>query len=377
MMKHSDFKLQKKVFPHVIILFIGILTSLILYRNINTTLFLALSAVIYFYNTQLGKADTKEKELIATRRLWIKTKILELQNYENSSSEYELDVSLGIKNQEILSRKELGLETNIKRWDSNSPDIVAAEEELIKLEERASFLVAGVVFLPVLFGMMHLFRYVNPVNFCLEIIIFITLGQLLTLSQTKAYNIDGWGKMRDMVKNLRTDIIVGGRKILNYIPITRVQNINELGMNLEFSNHSNAENTVAIALRSIIYLPPELRKSTLQKFIQDIEELPTKERVIKGKWKAYKSRIIMITSVSMALSALFSALARIDYSDLSDGLIPLMSTPYLTPGMFFLTMVLAILISGSWMKKEELIRWGIIWTFIFLFMNSILLLIIG
>ncbi len=370
--KSSDISL------HIIALFV---ISLIYILNeeylINSITFLLVDIfIIYFYYWQLSKVDERTKKFILSRKLWLKNIVMRTVIHTSPLLEFEIDAQLEIDSSIILGRSELGMKNSLILQDAIPPDMKEAENELTRLEERASFLIGATVFLPVLFGMMHIFRSVSLSVFLLELQIFIILGQLVTLSQNRAYNIDGWNKMYAEATNLRNDLISNGRQTMNKFSFVKNVNSNEIGLNLEFKKMNNAETTYAYAMNSISKLSRSSRAQAFDYFIKEVQDLPKKEQIMKTKWESYKSRILMISTIGMALSALFSSISQFDYSGLSDELLPIKSTIYLPYGLLFLSTTLSLLVSKIWLKNAELVRWGTIWVLIYYLMYSMINVII-
>ncbi|MCE7736839.1 MAG: hypothetical protein GPJ54_18290 [Candidatus Heimdallarchaeota archaeon] len=326
--------------------------------------------VIFLFYKQLVKEEDKKSILVSRRSNWLKQLILRTTGRDSRNSLY-LDNILNIHNGNAMGQKELGFSIRGNKEIKFSPDMEEAESEVVKMEERASYLIGSVIFLPVLFALIHIFRSVEFPIFLFEMQITFLLAQFVSLSNSNAYQVTGWGEMLDLVEDIRNKIAADGRKAIGSQEFLLNRFVNELGMENIVSKEQHASHVAGMALTTISRLPAALREESIDTFTREIISLPKNEQLLKIRWKAYKTRLLLISSVGVAISALLSSLSRFNFEEFSDYLIPIKSTTYLPVGLGILTIGISLLVTKAWMSQRILLRLLIIWTFVYFLIYSL------
>lgn len=326
--------------------------------------------VIFLYYKQLVKEEDKKSSLISRRSNWLKQLILRVTG-KDSRNGWFLDKILDIRDGKAIGLAELGFSIKDNKEITMSPDMEEAESEVVKMEERASYLIGSVIFLPVLFAMIHIFRSVELPIFLFEMQITFLLAQFVSLSNNNAYQVTGWGEMLDLITNIQNEISVDGRKAIGSQEFLLNKFVNELGMENIVSSEQHATHVAGMGLTTISRLPPGLREESINTFTREINSLPKSEQLLKIRWKAYKTRLLLISSVGVAISGLLSSLSRFNFEEFSDYLLPIKSTIYLPVGLGILTIGISLLITKAWMPPRILLRLLIIWTFVYFLIYSL------
>lgn len=326
--------------------------------------------VIFLYYKQLVKEEDKKSILISRRSNWLKQIILRVTG-KDSRNGWFLDKILDIRDGKAIGLAELGFSIKDNKEITMSPDMEEAESEVVKMEERASYLIGSVIFLPVLFAMIHIFRSVELPIFLFEMQITFLLAQFVSLSNNNAYQVTGWGEMLDLITNIQNEISVDGRKAIGSQEFLLNKFVNELGMENIVSSEQHATHVAGMGLTTISRLPPGLRGESINTFTREINSLPKSEQLLKIRWKAYKTRLLLISSVGVAISGLLSSLSRFNFEEFSDYLLPIKSTIYLPVGLGILTIGISLLVTKAWMPPRILLRLLIIWTFVYFLIYSL------
>lgn len=326
--------------------------------------------VIFLYYKQLVKEEDKKSSLISRRSNWLKQLILRATG-KDSRNGWFLDKILDIRDGKAIGLAELGFSIKDNKEITMSPDMEEAESEVVKMEERASYLIGSVIFLPVLFAMIHIFRSVELPIFLFEMQITFLLAQFVSLSNNNAYQVTGWGEMLDLITNIQNEISVDGRKAIGSQEFLLNKFVNELGMENIVSSEQHATHVAGMGLTTISRLPPGLREESINTFTREINSLPKSEQLLKIRWKAYKTRLLLISSVGVAISGLLSSLSRFNFEEFSDYLLPIKSTIYLPVGLGILTIGISLLVTKAWMPPRILLRLLIIWTFVYFLIYSL------
>lgn len=326
--------------------------------------------VIFLYYKQLVKEEDKKSSLISRRSNWLKQIILRVTG-KDSRNGWFLDKILDIRDGKAIGLAELGFSIKDNKEIAMSPDMEEAESEVVKMEERASYLIGSVIFLPVLFAMIHIFRSVELPIFLFEMQITFLLAQFVSLSNNNAYQVTGWGEMLDLITNIQNEISVDGRKAIGSQEFLLNKFVNELGMENIVSSEQHATHVAGMGLTTISRLPPGLREESINTFTREINSLPKSEQLLKIRWKAYKTRLLLISSVGVAISGLLSSLSRFNFEEFSDYLLPIKSTIYLPVGLGILTIGISLLVTKAWMPPRILLRLLIIWTFVYFLIYSL------
>lgn len=326
--------------------------------------------VIFLYYKQLVKEEDKKSSLISRRSNWLKQLILRATG-KDSRNGWFLDKILDIRDGKAIGLAELGFSIKDNKEITMSPDMEEAESEVVKMEERASYLIGSVIFLPVLFAMIHIFRSVELPIFLFEMQITFLLAQFVSLSNNNAYQVTGWGEMLDLITNIQNEISVDGRKAIGSQEFLLNKFVNELGMENIVSSEQHATHVAGMGLTTISRLPPGLREESINTFTREINSLPKSEQLLKIRWKAYKTRLLLISSVGVAISGLLSSLSRFNFEEFSDYLLPIKSTIYLPVGLGILTIGISLLVTKAWMPPRILLRLMIIWTFVYFLIYSL------
>lgn len=326
--------------------------------------------VIFLYYKQLVKEEDKKSSLISRRSNWLKQLILRVTG-KDSRNGWFLDKILDIRDGKAIGLAELGFSIKDNKEITMSPDMEEAESEVVKMEERASYLIGSVIFLPVLFAMIHIFRSVELPIFLFEMQITFLLAQFVSLSNNNAYQVTGWGEMLDLITNIQNEISVDGRKAIGSQEFLLNKFVNELGMENIVSSEQHATHVAGMGLTTISRLPPGLREESINTFTREINSLPKSEQLLKIRWKAYKTRLLLISSVGVAISGLLSSLSRFNFEEFSDYLLPIKSTIYLPVGLGILTIGISLLVTKAWMPPRILLRLMIIWTFVYFLIYSL------
>lgn len=326
--------------------------------------------VIFLYYKQLVKEEDKKSILISRRSNWLKQLILRATG-KDSRNGWFLDKILDIRDGKAIGLAELGFSIKDNKEIAMSPDMEEAESEVVKMEERASYLIGSVIFLPVLFAMIHIFRSVELPIFLFEMQITFLLAQFVSLSNNNAYQVTGWGEMLDLITNIQNEISVDGRKAIGSQEFLLNKFVNELGMENIVSSEQHATHVAGMGLTTISRLPPGLREESINTFTREINSLPKSEQLLKIRWKAYKTRLLLISSVGVAISGLLSSLSRFNFEEFSDYLLPIKSTIYLPVGLGILTIGISLLVTKAWMPPRILLRLLIIWTFVYFLIYSL------
>lgn len=326
--------------------------------------------VIFLYYKQLVKEEDKKSILISRRSNWLKQIILRVTG-KDSRNGWFLDKILDIRDGKAIGLAELGFSIKDNKEITMSPDMEEAESEVVKMEERASYLIGSVIFLPVLFAMIHIFRSVELPIFLFEMQITFLLAQFVSLSNNNAYQVTGWGEMLDLITNIQNEISVDGRKAIGSQEFLLNKFVNELGMENIVSSEQHATHVAGMGLTTISRLPPGLREESINTFTREINSLPKSEQLLKIRWKAYKTRLLLISSVGVAISGLLSSLSRFNFEEFSDYLLPIKSTIYLPVGLGILTIGISLLVTKAWMPPRILLRLLIIWTFVYFLIYSL------
>ncbi len=313
--------------------------------------------------------SNKDIELNTNRNLWLKQTILKSigsdQNItHNTSAEYDwqLAIETDTLNTKDFAYQELGIEKSKEDDITLIPDIEAAENEMIKAEERASLLIGATVILPILFALAHIFRYVSTSVFILELQATFIVGQLITISQSRSYNIAGWTEVMNTIKQEMVELPRKGRRLLNGLyDLFGNPFANELGLELEPKKTNHAIASGASALKMVSTLSPHHRTPMLNNYLNGIEKLPEKERILNIRWQAYRGRLLLVSSTGVALAALLASLAQFTFPILWSEIYPIQSTPYLYIGLGILTISLNWIVTRIWLKPIQQIRWVVIW----------------
>lgn len=330
----------------------------------------ALIVLLFYKKMNMG---IKSLELNNNRNLWLKQTILksiksEHKIFHNTSAKHNWQLALETDTLNIkdFALHELGIEKPREEEITLIPDMEAAENEMIKAEERASLLIGATVILPILFALAHIFRYVSVPIFILELQATFIVGQLITISQSRSYNIAGWTELINTIKLEMVELPKKGRRLLNGLSdLFNNPFANELGIELENKNKNHAVVSGASALKMVSILSPEHRAPMLDNYLNGIEKLPEKERILNIRWKAYRGRLLLVSSTGVALAALLASLAQFTFPMLWSEIYPIQSTPYLSIGLGVLTISLNWIVTRIWLIPIQQVRWIVIWMMIY------------
>ncbi len=329
---------------------------------------IVVSLLILLVNKKMNISN-KDVDLNNNRNQWLKQTLLksirpDQQIFHRVSAEYDwqLAIETNTLNTKDFAYQELGIEKSQEEEITLIPDIEAAENEMIKAEERASLLIGATVILPILFALAHIFRYVSTPVFILELQATFIVGQLITISQSRSYNIEGWTELINTIKQGMTELPRKGRRLLNSLSdLFRNPFANELGQELELSKTNHAVASGASALKMVSNLSPHHRVPMLSNYLNGIEKLPEKERILNIRWQAYRGRLLMVSSIGVALAALLASLAQFTFPVLWSEIYPIQSTQYLYIGLGVLTISLNWIVTRIWLIPIQQIRWIVIW----------------
>ncbi|MCY3410260.1 MAG: hypothetical protein INQ03_01365 [Candidatus Heimdallarchaeota archaeon] len=302
------------------------------------------------------------------RKVWIKQVALRLSQNQSTLENYANQI-LDLDLKDSLSRNELGLTQDIVGRDYVPPDIQLAEEEMVKLEERASFLIAGTIFLPVFFAIIHIFRYVPVSVLLLELAIFLLLSLLLLQTQNPVYDLDGWEEIYSKLEDEKVTIIAGGRTSLHLFPMFFASTYQELGNDSHLLKQSPSALSLFLTLQVMNSLPTQHRSDLLTTYLHELRELPKYEKLHVIRWKAYQTRILLISTVGMALSGMLASIGNFNINNYSEGLIPIRSTPHIWLPLYCLGICITTLYLQRWMAFKKMIPWIFIWTIIYFSTN--------
>lgn len=311
----------------------------------------------------------KNAELSNKRNLWLKQTIMKTTKSDqkithDTSPKYDWQLSMETDTLNIrdFAYQELGIEKSKEEEITLIPDIEAAENEMIKAEERASLLIGATVILPILFALAHIFRYVSVPIFILELQATFIAGQLITISQSRSYNVEGWTELINTIKSEMIELPKKGRKLINGLSdLFDNPFANEIGMELEVNTKNHAIISGASALKMVSTLSPHHRTLMLNNYLNGIEKLPEKERILNIRWQAYRGRLLLVSSTGVALAALLASLAQFTFPMLWEEIYPIQSTPYLYIGLGILTISLNWIVTRIWLQPIQQIRWIVIW----------------
>ncbi len=350
-----------------IILSACVIIVFIVYRNsqiisiFQLVLLLLLFIIIYLW--KINDKDKKIDEQNIKRKQWIIQTISELLDHFSLKQRWQYENTLGIIDNNYYLMNEISANIDSSDRIAGCPDIKYAEEELIKSDERASFLIGITIFIPVIFAMAHIFRYVSIFVLILEGQIAIIIAQIVTTNLQGAYIADGWKiNYHKLIKEYENIISNGKAVFSKFSNCFYNAYLAELGQKSKIQDNLPSNTLTAILLLTISQLPPNIRGVVLDKYLERLAPLPEKEDLIKVRWEAYRGRLFIITTIGMALMAMMSAISRFDFSN---GFIPIETTPFLPIATLIVTLIINSVVTLSWLSHKQLIRWNIIWITIF------------
>ena len=311
----------------------------------------------------------ENQKLDDMRRRWIKQIIIQgqegfigakLENYicEITNTKDDLD----FRKAEIIKEEK---QSNAIKFP---PDLEIAEEGLIKLEDRSSIILAASIFIPLIFALAHLFRYVTSSTLFWELQSLFLLISGLTSFYIKSLDYKGWEKSLTKLKEFQDHIIIQGSRSEYLFPeLFREVTKRELNQVSKLVNYPSASHAISSVISTSVRLPQTLRKIVLNSFLQLTKDIPVKERTMEVRWKALKARILLTSSIGAASSGLLAGIATFSIPYIVEGLTSLKPTDYLAFALFILTLTSTIKITSPWLAKKERPRWvllfsGIYWS---------------
>ncbi len=318
---------------------------------------------VVLHQAVLGMQLIKHKELARNRARWLKAMLL---RDVASTPEFEHYVGsiTGISSDFIT--RELGMEQNIDIVRNLPPDVSTAEEELVKLEERSSVVLTAAVFIPVVFSLAHMFRYVEAPVVIIEIVTALTVIQSLALFYNKAIRLEGWREALMEFGKMREELISGGRQALTRIPnyFKNIQNL-ELGNDIDVADVKPSRSAIASVALIIGQLPNGERPKVIDRFIRSTESMPTKEELMEVRWKALNGRALLITTIGVAITGLFAGIASYSFPRIFEQIQVIRPTPYLSIFLFILVVPSSLIITQSWLDRGRQYRWSVIWSTVY------------
>ena len=371
----------KIIFQANLIIF-GILAVVaIILLDTSAFIFLLASGILLILLDRLHKNISNKASLIEKQRLeWLLSRLETIDSsiISNPDNFWNYLKSNKSKFSYNLFNRELGMPQPQIQRRHVAPDLEHAENELAKSEERASILLGVLVFLPVLFGIMHLFRNVTLITYLIELHVFFLLGQLVILSQTQAYQIEGWNDSYQDAEKLLNEIEkLGRRSLLSSNNLVNDARMQELGIEITNKNESPAIMAVGSLLNQAVRLPQNQRQGFLLNTLEKLDDLPKQESLISQRWNAYQNRLYLIGCASVAISAQIAGLSNFTIPKVNTGLELLQTTKYLPWGLFILSIGLNTAVLSYWVswKKQVLsaVVFGMIYLAIF-YLNKLLLM---
>lgn len=273
-------------------------------------------------------------------------------------------------------QRELGIEDRDHIKQRVSPDFREAETSIIKLEERVSILLGSIMFIPILFALVHMFRNVELILFLIELHAVILLNTMVIQSQLPKYEIQGWKEVFFLVQDKVDEIAQEGRKTTPYFSnLYEYPVLLELGSVPVSMSQIPATRSFAQILEVVYSLPRNKRKTVLENVLNELKSLPVKEQLLLDRFQAYSLRFRIITLVTAAVSGLLVGIASFSVSQLSSSLIPIESTPFLFWGQLILVTTIFYQISRSWEQNQppiyNLITATIVFVVFYLFSVSL------
>jgi len=337
----------------------------------------ALSFVAVIYEKQVAKSD--QSSISQQDRIrWMLAVLKPMDDTLPYNPELIGQLSGKTYNHEDKQVKaELGISTYKLVDERVLPDLSKAEIEMTKLEERASIILGTIVFIPILFALLHIFRYVPLSIFIIEILIAIILGMTVFLTQEANYHLEGWTETYEFFDDHLDLLITNPRLALSIHPISSQYYRNqELGIQPRSMKSIPASSFIQAVMNLVIGLDAHTREIYLKSILTSIKELPTKERLLKERWNAYTTRVLLISISSTALGGLFASLAIFSIPQLQTPGLPLQSTPFLPWGEYILLMSLNLIVLTKWYEPKRVIRYFIILSGVYLgfyFFNGLLI----
>ncbi len=259
---------------------------------------------------------------------------------------------------------ELGIEkVQIPDVETFPPDLELAERELTKVEERSSILLSIVVFIPIMFALLNMFRRTEIYLALLEGQVALIFGASLLYYFRQMTNLSGWEKTVSRLNLLKDDIIVlGKRNLINKTDIFEKPRSLEIGMELNKLEGSPALETLATIINIATSLPRELRERFIDRTLEDLKDLPKEEKLVDIRWKAFRARVIFMITTAVAIVGLISGISSFIVPKLVFASLPIGSTPYIEFIIFTLSITLSGLLARLWFQWKEVINWVIVWS---------------
>jgi len=331
----------------IVVLWYGSLSIVLLiltYRYLHGIDEIDDTARLYWFYTILTRLDTS-----------IRTNIHRIQHYtlETEITQLGLNAELGIQSFQLPNQFEL-------------PDAINSEVEMTRLEERASIILGSLVFIPILFALIHLFRSVSLGIFAIEFIIACNLGLLVLQTQEKKYSLDGWDVVYSYLVEHRIALLTNPRRLLTeHPPIKNMGLPQELGILPRPPVKLPSQRFLTLFIQFLIELTGETRELYYKEIIQAIRDLPNKQKLIDEKWQTYRSRVFMISITSTALGGLFSSLTVFSIPQLTAPGFQFATTPFLIWGEYLLTMILNTFVILKWYEPKRTLGYILLLSIIF------------
>lgn len=337
--------------------------------NLGSTAILYISVIGFLHLLILRRLEINRNRMTMEQEeelRWIADRIAQVVGYNQYRSRYQLNKILKRSISGELAFAELGLDLEEKDISANPPQIIRSETAYTKLEEKATMLIGTNVFIPVLFGIIHLFRSTKTFSLFLELIIALLLTSIVISYQPQIIDLNGWKKNLQRLEGIRNRLnVTGYQELVTFPELFRDPYIIETGrLPTPYSDLASTRTTAAI-LYVAMTSSSSNRNKILDILIHEFRPLSKHEELVAEKWKAYRSRISIISVASVAISGLIASISSI--------LIPIIQLPggqletttNLGLFLYFLVISVNLLTSSFWFTPKELGRHAILWTAIF------------
>jgi hypothetical protein len=237
------------------------------------------------------------------------------------------------------------------------PDIIAMEKETSKLEERASVILGSLIFFPVLFALLHLFRSVSLSIFLIELTATIILGWGVISSQEVVYRMKGWDDA--------LNYLITSRDILVSNPWSAIATTSPLGGDYQMYVLGKESRTIADRpsntfldniFQVLMATTPSTRGDLIDHWLFELRSLPQLLESTNQRWEAYRGRMILISTSSTALGSLFVSLVITTFPELSTLGFELSGTTYLAWGQLILIISLNFRVWSNWVDTGTRIK---------------------
>lgn len=292
------------------------------------------------------------------QKQWMKSILLSAVNQELGYSkvfEAQLDSALDIVDHRRYRQNEIGLRTTLQNTKIQFPDVHEAENQILSLEDTVTYSLFGILFIPLLFALSHLFRFPNYSQIFLALILCLFGFIVIERAIFPWFQMEGWNELTTLLSATKLKVQELGIHSIREFPayIQNPQRVT-LGLPIEYQMRSVSEKFFALTFTTLLNVPPKLRQVLLEKILPNLQEIAESEDRYNNRLRGLRMRIKLLAIVGCATISLLAAIAYGITQEQGILFVGIEPTPHLEWMLVGLVLFGDYLLLRRWMDNKSL-----------------------